>query len=96
MRKRQKDTGCYLSLNVTTLIRYKGVLDIHRLNTYRPVDVTMSLDKAIKHGKEHRKPYTGSKAIDCTCRNHGSCPWCEENRKHKFRDKHQIEKDGED
>jgi len=60
----------------------------------------MSLDKAIKHGKEHRKPYTGSKAIDGTCRNHGGCPWCEENRKHKFRDKHPeedvlIEKDTE-
>ena len=44
----------------------------------------MSLRKAIEHGKEHRKPYTGSKAIDGTCRNHGGCPWCEENRKHKF------------
>ena len=52
----------------------------------------MSLDKAIKHGNEHRKPYTGSKAIDGTCRNHGGCPWCEENRKHKFRDKHPKEK----
>ena len=48
----------------------------------------MSLDKAIEHGKEKRKPYRGSKAIDKTCRNHGGCPWCEENRKHKFRDKH--------
>lgn len=47
----------------------------------------MALDKAIKSGKEHRKPYRGSKSIDPTCRNHGSCPWCEENRKHKFRDK---------
>ena len=47
----------------------------------------MSLDKAIEHGKERRKPYYGSKAIDATCRNHGGCPWCEENRKHKFRDK---------
>ena len=47
----------------------------------------MSLDKAIEHGKEKRKPYKGSKAIDPTCRNHGGCPWCEENRKHKFRDK---------
>lgn len=47
----------------------------------------MSLDKAIEHGKEKRKPYRGSKAIDCTCRNHGSCEWCKENRKHKFRDK---------
>lgn len=48
----------------------------------------MSLDKAIKHGKEHRKPYTGSKVYFVSCRNHGGCPWCEENRKHKFRDKH--------
>ena len=48
----------------------------------------MSLDKAIKHGKEHRKPYTGSKVYFASCRNHGGCPWCEENRKHKFRDKH--------
>lgn len=40
----------------------------------------MSFDKAIKHGKEHRKPYTGAKAIDCTCRNHGSCDWCKNNR----------------
>lgn len=47
----------------------------------------MSLDKAIKHGKERRKAYRGSKAIDPSCRNHGGCPWCEENRKHKFRDK---------
>lgn len=38
------------------------------------------LNKAIEHGKEHRKPYYGSKAIDCTCRNHGGCSWCLENR----------------
>ena len=61
----------------------------------RSCAIKMSLDKAIKHGNEHRKPYTGSKAIDGTCRNHGGCPWCEENRKHKFRDKHPIEKDGD-
>ena len=47
----------------------------------------MSLDKAIEHGKERRKPYRGSKAIDPSCRNRGGCLWCEENRKHKFRDK---------
>ena len=40
----------------------------------------MSLDKAIEHGKEKRKPYTGAKADDCSCRNHGSCNWCKENR----------------
>ena len=43
----------------------------------------MSLSKAIKYNKEHRKPYHGSKAIDKTCRNHGGCPWCEENRMYK-------------
>ena len=47
----------------------------------------MSLDKAIEHKKENRKPFRGSKAIDPSCRNHGGCPWCKENRKHKFRDK---------
>lgn len=40
----------------------------------------MSLDKAIEHGKEHRKKYFGSKAFDCTCRNHGSCEHCRGNR----------------
>ena len=42
----------------------------------------MSLDKAIKAGKEHRKPYRGSKAHTCSCRNHGSCGWCQGNRQH--------------
>lgn len=41
----------------------------------------MSLDKAIEHNKEYRKPYRGGKAIDKTCRNHGSCPYCEAKRK---------------
>ena len=45
----------------------------------------MSLDKGIEHGKEHRKPYRGSKAFDHSCRNHGSCEWCRENRQHKFK-----------
>jgi hypothetical protein len=45
----------------------------------------MSLKKSIDSGKEHRKQHRGSKAIDSTCRNHGSCPWCEKNRKHKIK-----------
>ena len=45
----------------------------------------MSLDKAIIHGKEHRKPYRGAKAVDSSCRNHGSCPWCAGNRLYKTR-----------
>lgn len=42
------------------------------------------MNKAIEHGKEHRKPYRNPKAIDRACRNHGSCLWCEENRKYKY------------
>ena len=40
----------------------------------------MSLDKAIEHGKEHRKPYRRAKAVDPYCRNHGGCGFCEGNR----------------
>lgn len=49
----------------------------------------MSLNKGIEHKKEHREEYYGSKAIDPTCRNHGSCTWCFEDRiaKHKRREK---------
>lgn len=43
----------------------------------------MGLEKSIEHGKEKRKPYIGAKAIDCTCRNHGSCEWCKSNRTYK-------------
>ena len=43
----------------------------------------MTLDKAIDNGKERRKQYYGSKAIDRTCRCHGGCPYCEGNRLHK-------------
>jgi hypothetical protein len=50
----------------------------------------MGLDKAILSGKEHRKKYHGSKAIDCSCRNHGSCDWCLANR--LFQKKKEIEK----
>ena len=44
---------------------------------------SMSLDKAINHGKEHRKPYYGSGKHDRTCRPNGGCPYCEGNREHK-------------
>lgn len=54
------------------------------------------LDKAILHGKEHRRPYRGSKAFDRTCRNHQGCEWCAENRTWKFRDKHPDDEDDDD
>ena len=40
----------------------------------------MSMDKAIEHHKEFRKRYYGAKSIDPSCRNHGGCPACQENR----------------
>jgi hypothetical protein len=48
----------------------------------------MSLDKAIQHGKEHRKGYAerGKPGrFDLSCRPHGAghtrpCPYCERNR----------------
>ena len=43
----------------------------------------MSLDKSIAKGTEHRKQYRGYKVFNRTCRNHGSCDWCRDNRLHK-------------
>ena len=40
----------------------------------------MGLEKGIKYGKEKRKPYRGAKAVDKTCRNHGSDDWEKANR----------------
>ena len=47
----------------------------------------MGLEKAIEHGKEHRKHYRGSKRFDSSCRNHQGCPWCEGNRMHNSKKK---------
>jgi hypothetical protein len=40
----------------------------------------MSLEKAIKSGKEHRKPYYGSAAFDGACRPGKACGCCRGNR----------------
>jgi hypothetical protein len=32
--------------------------------------------------KDKRAPRGKAKAIDRSCRNHGSCPWCKGNRLH--------------
>lgn len=44
----------------------------------------MSMDKGIKYGKEKRKPYYGSKAIDPSCRCGGTCEQCQMNRHYKY------------
>jgi len=56
----------------------------------------MSLDKAIEHGKERRKPYYGSKAIDGSCRNHGDCPCCQRNREYSTKKRKESMKARED
>ena len=48
------------------------------------------IDKAIKYKKEKRKPYTKAKAVDKSCRNHGNCKWCEDNRTYKNRKREGI------
>lgn len=40
----------------------------------------MSLDQAIRHGKEKRRPYRRSEAFDRSCRPHGGCGYCQNNR----------------
>ena len=53
----------------------------------------MSMDKAIEHGKEHRKKYRGTKAVDAWCRNHGYCWICRRNRLHKRMIDEEFEKE---
>ncbi len=55
----------------------------------------MSLHKAIASGKEHRVEYGTKnqpycKAVDYTCRNHGSCVWCLHNRTAKNKAKKEL------
>lgn len=33
--------------------------------------------------RTYKKPYTKSKRFDKTCRCHGGCPWCFDNRMYK-------------
>lgn len=59
----------------------------------------MSLNKAIEHKKEKRKPYRGAKAVDEHCRNHGGqkkswqCCWCLGNRISKYKEQERLAKE---
>jgi hypothetical protein len=50
----------------------------------------MGFDKDYPNRKDKRKPYRGSKAVDGTCRNHGSCPYCQKARKYKLKKQEPI------
>lgn len=36
-----------------------------------------------KTRKDKRRSTTGAKSVSRSCRNHGSCPWCKNNRQYK-------------
>lgn len=40
----------------------------------------MSFDTFYPNRKDHRKQYRKSKRFDRSCRNHGNCVWCKNNR----------------
>ena len=44
----------------------------------------MSLDKAIKYGKEYRKPYYDFRQYDPWLRNHGKDDWSNLNRLYQY------------
>ena len=37
----------------------------------------MAFDTNYPNRKDRRKPFRKAKAVDRTCRNHGSCPYCQ-------------------
>jgi hypothetical protein len=51
----------------------------------------MAFDKNYPNRKDQRKPYRKSKAFDRTCRNHGSCPYCELGRLHTHKRREPID-----
>lgn len=50
----------------------------------------------MKPAKNKRKPYRGSKAFDTTCRNHGSCSYCRNNRLHSSKRRYETVKGQEE
>lgn len=44
----------------------------------------MPFDNYYANRKDWRRPYRKSKAFDRSCRNHGSCAWCEGNRLYSY------------
>jgi hypothetical protein len=51
----------------------------------------MAFDTHYPNRKDKRKPYRKSKAVDRTCRNHGSCSYCEGNRTFSNKKREPIE-----
>ena len=59
-----------------------------------PGDELMAFKLAYPNLKDWRRPYRRSKAVDGSCRNHGSCPYCRGNREHATRQREDEALDG--
>ncbi len=59
-----------------------------------PGDELMAFKLAYLNLKDWRRPYRGAKAVDGSCRNHGSCPYCRGNREHATRQREDEASDG--
>lgn len=57
------------------------------------VRISFPLLKVITMSRTFKKAYTKSKRIDKSCRNHGSCSYCEGNRLHKHRKQPTVEQE---
>lgn len=53
----------------------------------------MSLNAAIAHGKEYRREYYRAGKHDRSCRPHGGCPYCADNRTHAMRQRYNASMD---
>ena len=51
----------------------------------------MSFDKSYPNRKDIRKPYYKSAYFDRSCRNHGSCGYCEGNRTYSSKHREPID-----
>ena len=55
----------------------------------------MAFDKSYPNRKDIRKPHRKSKRFDRTCRNRGSCGYCQGNREHNDRRRELAASDSE-
>ena len=69
------------------LIRREGLKQTLLDLGFYPAIVKSALEKAPTIDAVEVVRCKDCKYGDPTCRNHGGCPWCEGNRKFKFRDK---------
>ena len=51
----------------------------------------MSFDKQYPNRKDHRKKFYKAKAYDRSCRNHGACYYCKDNRMHHNKKREPLE-----